>query len=162
MPATLFEAPPYDPARERRRRILLAAIALAVVAVAVVLWWFRYWPQEHAVDKFFAALQQQQYETAYAIWQADPDWKQHPDRYKSYPYSDFYHDWGPGGEWGVIKSYAIDGTAVPPPPTTGVLVVTAVNHRGDRCCLWVEKRSKVLAFSQYDQVNIGTQTFTCR
>ena len=147
MPATLFEAPPYDPARERRRTMLIAAAALAVVALLALVWAFRNWPAEHVVDKFFAALQQQQFETAYGIWQADPDWKQHPDKYKSYPYAEFYRDWGPGGDWGVIKSYSIVGTAVPPPPASGVVVVVNVNQRVEQVRIWVQKKDKSLSFS---------------
>ena len=147
MPATLFEAPPYDPARERRRTVLIAAAALAVVVLLALLWWFRYWPEEHAVDKFFAALQQQQFESAYAIWQADPDWKQHPEKYKFYSYADFYRDWGPGGEWGPIKSYSIVGAAAPPPPASGVVVVVKVNQRVEQARIWVQKKDKSLSFS---------------
>ena len=147
MPATLFEAPPYDPARERRRKVLIAAAAAAIVVVLALLWVFRNFPEERVVDKFFAALQQQQFETAYGIWQADPDWKQHPDKYKSYPYQDFYRDWGPGGDWGVIKSYSIVGTAVPTPPASGVVVVVTVNHRVEQARIWVQKKDKTLSFS---------------
>lgn len=147
MPTTLFEAPPYDARREHRRKVMIGVAAFVVLVAAFLAWDFRYWPEEHVVDKFFAALQAQQYETAYGIWHADPDWKQHPDRFKAYPYSAFYRDWGPGGDWGLVKSYSIDGAAVPPAPASGVVVVVTVNHRVEQARVWVQKKDKSLSFS---------------
>jgi len=40
--------------------------------LAALGWFYRNWPQEHAVDKFFTALQQQHYEVAYGIYFNDP------------------------------------------------------------------------------------------
>ena len=62
-------------------------------------------------DKFFAALQNKDYETAYGIYFADPQWKQHPDKYSRYPLNQFIQDWGPGGQWGIIKSYKVNGAS---------------------------------------------------
>jgi hypothetical protein len=154
---TLFEAQPYDPARARRKWIRISAIA-GVVIVLLILWWmFRLWPEEHVVDQFFDALQQQNLEQAYAIWMHDPDWKQHPDRYARYTYADFVKDWGPGGEWGLIKSHHIDGAAVPSgysgtpfATASGVVVVVTVNGRiADKARIWVQKSDKTLGFSPY-------------
>ena len=71
---------------------------------------FRYWPERRLADKFFTALQKQEFETAYGIYMADPSWKQHPEKHAKYPYNEFYRDWGPGGEWGPIKNYTIYAT----------------------------------------------------
>jgi hypothetical protein len=87
----------------------------------------------------------------------DVDWKQHPDKYARYTFPDFYKDWGPGGEWGIIKSHSIDGTAVPKGGNagafvspSGVVVVVTVNERvGDKAHIWVEKSDKTLSFSPY-------------
>ena len=45
-----------------------------LVIVLALGWWFRYWPEEHVVGKFFDALQKQDYKTAYGIWMHDPQW----------------------------------------------------------------------------------------
>lgn len=154
---TLFEAQPYDPARTRKKWQRIGAILVAVVLIAVLWWLFRLWPEEHTVDRFFDALQQQNFQAAYGIWVHDPDWQQHPDRYSRYPYGDFVKDWGPSGEWGVIKSHKIEGAAVPSgysgtpwAVSSGVVVVVTVNDRvSDKARIWVQKDDKTLGFSPY-------------
>ncbi len=154
---TLFEAQPYDPAHARKKRQLIFAIIGAVIVIGTLWWMFRFWPQEHAVDQFFDALQQQSYEKAYGVWMRDPNWKQHAERYARYPYNDFLKDWGPGGEWGIIKSHHIDGAAVPKgysgspfATASGVVVVVTVNDRvGDKAHIWVQNDDKTLGFSPY-------------
>ena len=154
---TLFEAQPYDAAKARSRRNRIIAIVLVVLAIAIVLWSLRYWPEEHIVNRFFDALQQQNYEQAYGIWMHDPDWKQHAARYSSYTYNDFIKDWGPSGEWGIIKSHHIDGAAVPKgysgspfATASGVVVVVTVNDRvSEKAHLWVQNDDKTLGFSPY-------------
>ena len=154
---TLFEAQPYDAARARRKRLRIIAAICVVIVIGLVWWSLRFWPQEHLVNQFFDALQQQNFEKAYGIWMHDPDWKQHADRYSKYPYADFMKDWGPGGEWGIIKSHHIDGAAVPhgysgsPFATaSGVVVVVTVNERiSDKAHIWVQNDDKTLGFSPY-------------
>ncbi len=154
---TLFEAQPYDVARARKRRALILALVVLGLLIALVWWQARYWPEERAVDRFFDALQQQNYEKAYGVWMHDPDWKQHPQQYTRYPYNDFIKDWGPGGEWGVIKSHRIDGAGVPKgysgspfAVASGVVVVVTVNDRiADKAHVWVQKDDKTLGFSPY-------------
>ena len=135
----------------------ILGIVVAVIVLGLIAWHFRYWSEEHHVDNFFAALEQQNFEKAYGIWMNDPDWKQHPQQYARYPFSEFMKDWGPGGEWGIIKSHSIDGTAVPQGGNagafvspSGVVVVVTVNERvGQKAHIWVEKESKTLSFSPF-------------
>ena len=100
---TLLDAQPYDPAKGRRRKIQILTAVAAILIFVALAWVYRNWPEEHAVDKFFTALQQQQYETAYGIYFNDPGWLQHREKYSQYTYADFYRDWGPGGEWGSLN-----------------------------------------------------------
>jgi len=44
MTTTIFEAKPYDPAKERRRRILISGIITVVLLGAFLTWWYRYLP----------------------------------------------------------------------------------------------------------------------
>lgn len=149
MPTTIFEAKPYDERRARRRRIQITSIIVVVLIVAFLLWWFRYWPLERRVDKFFDALQAQNYEQAYSIWMNDPNWRQHPQQYARYPFNEFYTDWGTGGEWGLIKSHHVDGAAAPRGGSSGVVVVVTVNDRAEKARIWVEKSDKTMHFSPY-------------
>ena len=155
---TLFEAPQYDPIQARRKKIRLWVIIGAVIVIVIVAWMLRYWPEEHTVDLFFDALQGQNFEKAYGIWMHDPDWKQHPQRYQQYTFQDFMKDWGPGGEWGIIKSHHVDGAATPSGyngapyirGSSGVVVVVTVNERvADKAHIWVQKSDKTLSFSPY-------------
>ena len=154
---TLFEAQPYDPSHDRRKRNLILAF-IALIVLIVILWWiFRFWSEERLVDRFFDAVQQQNLEQAYGIWMHDPNWKQHPAQYSRYSYSDFVKDWGPGSEWGIIKSHRVDGAAVPTgysgsrfARASGVVVVVTVNDRlADKAHIWVQKDDKTLGFSPY-------------
>lgn len=72
MATTLFQHEPYDPARERRKRVRIVSAVVVILILAVIGWRLRYWPEEHRVDGFFAALQAKSYEQAYGIWMNDP------------------------------------------------------------------------------------------
>ena len=156
---SLFDAPPPDPAAEarNRRHLRTGIIALIIVLIlAGIAYWNRYWPEEHVVEKFFAAVEQKDYEKAYAIWRADPEWQQHTDRYKEYPFGQFQLDWGPTGEYGYITKHEIRGAVAPKSnntDTSGVVVAVRVNGIADEtklACLWVEKSTKTINFSPLD------------
>jgi hypothetical protein len=146
---TLLDAQQYDAARERRLKIRIASIVVIVLVIAGLVWTFRYLPQERLVDHFFDALQNKDYETAYGIWLHDPQWKQHPAKYHDYPFDDFYRDWGPGGEWGLIKSHSIYGAASPRGGGSGIIVEVVVNQRLEHARIWVENKDKTLSFSPF-------------
>jgi hypothetical protein len=148
MSTTIFTAGNYDPARERRRRNRILAVILVIIAIAALLYALRNYPEERVVTKFFTALESQNYEQAYALWMADPDWKQHPQQYRLYPFAEFRQDWGPSGEYGPIHSFKIDGTANPK-GGSGVVVVVTVNQRAEKARIWVEKSNNSLTFSPY-------------
>jgi hypothetical protein len=148
---TLLDAPQYDPAKEKRRKIKIALAILGVLVLAAFAWMYRNWPEEHAVDKFFTALQKQDYETAYGIYFNDPGWRQHPQKYSQYTYADFFRDWGPGGEWGLIKSHRIYGSAGTKSFGSGTIgnaggtvVEVIVNQRAEHARMFVQKSDKTL------------------
>ena len=150
----LLDAKEYDPRpAERRKRLIIIVVVIAVVALPT--WWFtRYWPEEHVVNKFFKAIEHKDFDTAFGIYNADPDWKQHPEKYSQYPPNQFYLDWGPSSEYGVIASHEIDCATEPDKKgfasPTGVIVVVRINHRADgETSMWVEKKSKTLTISPF-------------
>lgn len=151
MASTVFTAPEYDPRKARRRKYAVLAV-LAIILLGALLWWvFRFHGEKRVVARFFDALQAQRYEEAYGIWMADRDWKQHPQKYDRYPFSEFYIDWGPGGEYGLIRSYRIEGAQRPRGGGTGVIVIVNVNQRTDPQAfarIWVE-RDRSLSFSPF-------------
>jgi hypothetical protein len=142
---TLMDAKEYDDAGARRRRIRIMTMVGTLLVLGFLAYQLRFWPQEHLVDKFFTALQKQDYETAYGIYRADPTWKQHPQQHSDYSYSEFYQDWGPGGEWGLIKSYKIYASGECPKGGSGVVVEVVVNNRADHEQLYVQKSEKTFS-----------------
>jgi hypothetical protein len=146
--STIFTAPQYDPRRERRRNAIIAGVVAIILVVGWLAYLYRNWPEERVVDHFFSAVVNKDFEKAYAIWVHDPDWKQHTQNYPNYSFREFYNDWGPGGEWGIIKTYHIDGSASPK-QGSGVVVVVTINERKEPARMWVEKKDKTLTFSPY-------------
>jgi hypothetical protein len=143
---TLLDAQEYDPEKGRKRkRRIISAIAI-VLLVLCLGWWFRYYPQERIVGHFFDALQRQDYKTAYGIWMHDPQWEQHVDQHPKYPFNEFYQDWGPGGEWGLIKTQKVFAASPCPGGGTGVVVDVIVNDRTKHAQVWVEKSDKTLSY----------------
>ncbi|HVP49574.1 MAG TPA: hypothetical protein VMT32_23435 [Bryobacteraceae bacterium] len=143
---TLMDAPQVDATRERRRRMrIIVAIVLGLFAIWLA-YHYRNYPQRHAVDQFFSAIQKQDYETAYGVWFHDPAWREHADHYSQYPFNDFYRDWGPGGEWGLVRSYSVD-CSLSPSGSSGVIVQVTVNQRAEHAYVWVEKSNRTLSFS---------------
>ncbi len=143
---TLLDAEQYDPEKGRKRRNQILAAAALLLIVLAAGWWFRYWPEERMVGHFFDALQKQDYKAAYGIWMHDPEWAQHPDEHARYPYNDFYRDWGPGGEWGLIKTEKVYGASACPGGGSGVVVDVIVNDRAQHAQVWVEKSDHTLSF----------------
>ena len=75
---TLLDAKQFDAEKESRKRKRLVLIITVLVIILCLGWWFRYWREEHIVGNFFAALQKQDFKTAYGIWMHDPNWAAHP------------------------------------------------------------------------------------
>jgi len=143
---TLLDAQEYDLAKERKKKRRIIALITIVLVVAFVLWWNRYLPERIIVGHFFDALQKQDYKTAYGIWMHDPDWQQHAGQHKKYPFGDFYRDWGPGGEWGTIKTQKVFGASTCPGGGTGIVVDVVVNDRAEHAQVWVEKSDRTLSY----------------
>lgn len=142
----LMDAKEYDPRPAQKRLKIIATVVVAVVAVAVYLYFTRYDSEKKVINKFFQALEQKDYDAAYSIYYADPNWKQHPEKYGSYPINQFTLDWGPAGEYGPISSHQID-CALEPPNSSGVVVVVTINSRAEPRSMWVEKKSKTISDS---------------
>jgi hypothetical protein len=155
----LMDAKEYDPGPAKRRWKLIG-IAAVILIVALIAWRiFRFWPEEHVINKFFQAIEAKNFEEAYAVYNADPDWKQHPDKYKGYTLNQFVLDWGPSGDYGPITDYHVDCSLELPTKDSGapsgIIVVVTVNHRAQPQSMWVEKKSKTITLSPRDVVCHG-------
>lgn len=147
----LLDAKEYDPRPAQRRWRAVAALVIVAVVAFLVWWLLRYYPEERAINRFFQAIEQKKFDVAYGLYFADPDWKQHPQKYDQYPLSQFILDWGPSSEYGVITSHKIDCATEPPKKAyrspSGVIVVVSVNGRPEGTSMWVEKKSKSITLS---------------
>src|SRR3984893_5187023 len=142
---TLLDAKEHQPEKERKRRAKIVFATALVLILAAVGWWNRFWPEKHVADKFFSSLQKQDFETAYGIYYADPEWKQHPQNHAQYPLNEFKQDWGPGGVWGLIKGYRMYGESNCPGGGTGVVVDVIVNDRAQHAQVYVDKSDKTIS-----------------
>jgi hypothetical protein len=147
----LMDAKEYDPRPAQRRNRIIAIAVVIVAAVAAYLYFTRYNAEKNAINSFFQALEQKDLEKAYGIYQGDPDWKQHPQKFSSYPLGQFTVDWGPAGEYGPITSHRVDCALEPPKKDfvspSGVVVVVTINNRAEPRSMWVEKKTKTITDS---------------
>ena len=147
----LMDAKEYDP-RPAQRRMKIVAIVASIAVIAGVLWYFfRYWPEERVIDKFFDAVERGDMQSAYSLYFNDPDWQQHPQKYDRYTLGQFQLDWGPSGEYGKITSHHVECSTEPPKKggasPSGVIVVVRINNRVETKSMWVEKKSKTITES---------------
>jgi hypothetical protein len=131
---TLLNAPEFDEKKETRNRNLLIGSAVLVVFLAVVAftgfvmghgWFFLNLPAEHKVGNFLAAVQAKDYSKAYGIFYNDPNWQQHPDKYKDYPLERFTEDFSTESDWkGPVNSYHQDCSKR---DDSGIVVASTIN-----------------------------------
>jgi hypothetical protein len=126
-PMTLLDAPVYDAARYKRHRTILI-IAVVALAVVIIGWWGvagfpadfpwhwnAYIYGKADVNRFLDAVEQNDLTKAYGIWMNDTNWQQHPQKYRTYPFSRFQQDWSstsPDNDYGVIKTHRIAASHV--------------------------------------------------
>ena|SRR5579864_7653284 len=155
----LLDAKEYDPRPRRRLTWLILAAVVVVIAAIAGFYEYPYWRARGVINHFFQAIEAKNFEQAYGIWNADPDWKQHANSYDKYTLSQFLLDWGPSSEYGVITTHSIECMTEPPKKAfkspTGVIVVVKINNRADPkddVDLWVEKQTKTIGFSPENRV----------
>ncbi len=143
----LMDAKEYDPGPANRRKRLIVILAAVAVLAGIFWYFFRYWPEERVINKFFEAIERKDMQTAYGLYEGDPNWQQHPNQYDRYPFGQFSVDWGPSGDYGPITSHHVEcATELPKKEgsqsPTGVVVVVRINARAETKSMWVEKKSK--------------------
>lgn len=164
---TLLDAPTFDEARAKRNR-LIVWISIAVLVVLFILWWFLAgrpidWPwnwNTHmfgraAVNRFMDDLEKNDLQAAYGVWVHDKDWQQHPQKFRTYPFSapqgstSFENDWSPtspDAEYrGGIHTHRIAAARI-----YGNVLLVAVLVNGakkDALDLTWDPRTKTLSFA---------------
>ncbi|MCL5263089.1 MAG: hypothetical protein M1568_02330 [Acidobacteria bacterium] len=149
---TLLDAPPFD---ARRAKLIRGISIFAVVLVCATFfgtilytldfpWQLWNWPSDHRVNVFLSEIEAGHMKKAYAEWNNDPNWEQHPDRYKLYDFNSFMRDWGPQSDYGVIKSHKI---IVAKRVGNGVIMGVDINGGSTPIFLRVDDASKEIGFS---------------
>jgi len=123
---------PIDYKYERRKRQLIFAIPMLLALGGYLYYEFKNYPEERAVSRFLQALEQQDYQQAYRLWQ--------PSQY--YTFKNFSEDWGADGAEGPVRDFDLTGSRA---RGSGVLVDITLNG-GKQISLWVERSNKSLSF----------------
>ena len=146
---TLLDAPVYDRTLTKRRRNLVigALLFCAAAGIVAVLCWNL--PAEHRVNQFFSAVEAQDFSKAFGIWNNDPDWQEHSQRYAKdgYPYGRFVVDWGRSGEYGRITSHKILHSIS---YGNSTLLAVEINGRKAALPLAVTKRAHTMNFPPFN------------
>ncbi len=149
---TLLDAPPFN---ERRAKLIRWVSILAVLVVCAVFfgtilytldypWQLWNWPSDHRVNVFLSDVQAQHWKKAYAEWNNDPKWEQHPQEYRLYDFSSFMRDWGPQSDYGPIKSHKI---IVAKRVGNGVIMGVDINGGSTPIFLRVDDATNRIGFS---------------
>ncbi|MBI1954894.1 MAG: hypothetical protein HYS38_00710 [Acidobacteria bacterium] len=130
----MFEnIPPIDPRAERRRRRLIVGAVFTVICAAYFYYELKNYPEERQLRRFFEALEQQDYQRAYQLWQPT----------SAYTFKNFLEDWGPNGVQGTLRQFRIKDSQA---EGTGVNILAIINEK-EPVLLWVEQKDKSLSFS---------------
>ncbi len=123
---------PIDLRAERRKRRLIFSIVLSLLLAGYLYSELKNYPEERQASQFFEALQQEDYQEAYRIWQPT----------SSYHFDDFMEDWGRNGLQGPIHQFRIEDSRA---QGSGVVVRIRLND-AETTTLWVEEKDKSLSF----------------
>jgi hypothetical protein len=123
---------PLDEKWERRKRQLIIGVPIFLAVCGYLYYEFKNFREERAVSHFMEALERQDYQEAYRLWQ--------PSQY--YTFKNFSEDWGPDGVEGVINDFDITNSRS---RGSGVVVDVRVNGQ-KQIRLWVEKSTRSLSF----------------
>jgi hypothetical protein len=153
---SLLNAPEFDEQKEARKHSILVgsgvvAGVLIVLALAGFLlghgWLFINLPAEHHIKVFLTAVQSGDYPKAYGIYYNDPDWQQHPDKYKDYPLQRFTEDFTTESDWKApINSFHVDFSKR---DDTGVVVASTING-STNLTLKIQRSDGTISFFPYE------------
>ncbi len=134
-----------DAKRERRTKHIIVWGVLAVIVAVSAFFYFRNWPEEREIDRFFTLLRDKQYQQAYQLWDS-------PETRRFYPPEKFIEDWG---ESGVYKNpaglHVEDVDNCGDGPLAEGVVFNVAYPGTDNFGLWVERSTKVIKFAPWNR-----------
>jgi hypothetical protein len=150
---TPLDALQYSAKRARMQRNIRILAAITAFIVLASPWWWWKWPEEYRVNKFLSTVQTGDYASAYAQWNHDPQWKEHPEHYSTYTFDRFMQDWGPRAYSGGISEHHIAMSKI---FRNGVVVGVVINGGETPQFLFVDHTTKQISFSPF-QFRLGTK-----
>lgn len=142
------------PSKLPRYLILGAALFFAISLPLYLL--LRFHTEKVTAQLFLSQVMAGDYQSAYRTWKPAA----------SYSFEDFMRDWGPGGEYGPVKSYDLL-SARSPNKASGVIVTVEVsafspfpsagdpNSRNTKeVRLWIERRDQSISYAP-DEIRIS-------
>lgn len=149
---TLLDAPAFDARKARLiHRLSIAGVVLVVLmGMSTWLWFLQipwqvwHWPSDHKVNNFLGDIQAGHMKKAFGVWNNDPNWEQHADKYQPYNFAAFQKDWGPASDYGVIKSHRI---TVAHHVGNGVVIGVEINGGATPIFLRVDDATGTIGFS---------------
>ncbi len=137
---TLMNAPAYDARKENLIKYSLISAGVLFFALIVATfagfisghgWLFTNVYTEHRVNRFFTAIEQNDFATAYGIYQNDSDWQKNPAKYSGYPLNRFQEDWTRYSPVGPIHSHHVDKSVSDGSGSFGTTLLVATTINGD-------------------------------
>ena len=130
----------YGAGEERRNKIIktlvISAVTLLVVG-GIAFFIFHNYRQEQQVKRFFALVEQKDFQTAYQLWV-----RTESDR-KGYTYDMFMKDWGPQGGHQDMGTFRISKSR-----SCGNGVILTVDfNKSQQEKLWVARDDLTIGFS---------------
>ncbi|HLK61814.1 MAG TPA: hypothetical protein VKU19_00145 [Bryobacteraceae bacterium] len=130
----------YGEGEERRIKIIktlvISLVSLLVVG-GVLFFIFHNYRQEQQVKRFFALLEQKDYQNAYIMWV-----RTESDR-KGYSYDMFMKDWGPDSDHRDVSDFRISKSR-----SCGNGVILTVDFgKSQREKLWVQREELTIGYS---------------
>lgn len=134
----IFDSKPPKPKKGIQKYIPLPLLIIIIIAVGLLIYLsFRNYPEQKVVEHFLTALEQENYQKAYQIWQPAP----------GYTYQSFLHDWGPQGDYGKIRNFNILSTDAK--GSSSVIVAVQINDQTPALNLVVDRKTMGIAYSPF-------------
>ena len=126
---------------KREKKVKVIVITLLTVAITSVTLYalFRDYSSESKIKQFLAAVEKQDFPTAYAFWGCT---KEVPCR--DYSYERFLEDWGPKGE-----NAALVPTGISESERCGTGYLAAMHAGKQDVALWVERSTGIVSYAPW-------------
>ena len=158
-----MDSGPEEP-KSKTLRYAITGVVFVILLAAGLGFLLRFRGEKQAARHFLETLASGNTERAYCLWKLGDACKNQPTAEilkpgESYSYQDFLEDWGPGGYFGPVKSFAME-TAQKPKDASGIIVVVRVSSyqpfpddrdaerhgKTKEVRIWVESSDKSLSF----------------